>query len=106
MARLVLFGAGYTGTRIAAAAGGDFDTVDLFGRDALPDAVRASLSRASHVVSTAPPADEGDPILGSYGDLIARVGWIGYLSSTGVYGDTGGAWTDEAAALTGRRGGR
>ncbi len=29
--------------------------------------------------------------------------WVGYLSSTGVYGDTGGAWIDETAALGGRR---
>lgn len=32
--------------------------------------------------------------------------WLGYLSSTGVYGDTGGAWVDESAPLRGRRGGR
>jgi nucleoside-diphosphate-sugar epimerase len=25
--------------------------------------------------------------------------WVGYLSTTGVYGDTGGAWVDEAAPL-------
>jgi nucleoside-diphosphate-sugar epimerase len=30
--------------------------------------------------------------------------WLSYLSSTGVYGDTGGAWVDESAAIgTGRR---
>lgn len=33
----------------------------------------------------------------------AAAGWVGYLSSTGVYGDTGGAWVDETAALSGRR---
>src|SRR3546814_15444063 len=33
--------------------------------------------------------------------------WIGYLSSTGVYGDTGGAWVDETAPVgTGRRSAR
>ncbi len=33
-------------------------------------------------------------------------GWTGYLSSTGVYGDTGGAWIDESAPIRGRRPGR
>lgn len=106
MARLVLFGAGYTGTRIAAAAGTGAFVVDLFGRDAAPEAVEAALAGASHILSTAPPSEDSDPILARYGGSIRQVGWIGYLSSTGVYGDTAGAWTDETAALTGRRGGR
>ena len=43
----------------------------------------------------------------AYGEVIKRSqAWIGYLSSTGVYGDTGGAWVDETAPLKGRRGGR
>lgn len=48
---------------------------------------------------------DGDPVLDRYGDAVARSGatWIGYLSSTGVYGDTGGAWVDESAPVRGRR---
>ena len=39
-----------------------------------------------------------------YGDALANK-WLGYLSSSGVYGDTGGAWVDESAPVgTGRRG--
>ncbi len=106
MARLVLFGAGYTGTRIAAAASVGAFVVDMVGRDAAPEAVRAALGAATHVISTVPPSEEADPILALYETSIREVGWIGYLSSTGVYGDTAGAWTDESAALTGRRGGR
>ena len=34
---------------------------------------------------------------------LAPAAWTGYLSSTGVYGDTGGAWVDESAPVTGRR---
>jgi nucleoside-diphosphate-sugar epimerase len=42
-------------------------------------------------------------VLDAYGDAIGR-GWTGYLSSTGVYGDAGGAWVDESAPTgTGRR---
>ena len=32
--------------------------------------------------------------------------WVGYLSSTGVYGDAQGAWVDESSPLKGRRSGR
>lgn len=106
MARLVLFGPGYTGARIAAAAAHDGWTVDTIGRATPPDRIRAALGRATHVLSTVPPANAGDPVLDAYGDAIGAAGWIGYLSSTGVYGDTRGAWVDESAALKGRRDGR
>ena len=49
-----------------------------------------------------PPADGTDPVLARYSAVLGGR-WLGYLSSTGVYGDTGGAWVDESAALTGRR---
>jgi nucleoside-diphosphate-sugar epimerase len=47
-------------------------------------------------------------VLMQYGDTIKAAGatWTGYLSSTGVYGDAGGAWVDESAAVAGRRAGR
>jgi len=101
--RLVLFGPGYTGTRIAAAwevAGGEVARV---GRAADPSAVAAALGRASHVLSTVPPTEAGDPVLQHWQAQVAAVPWIGYLSSTGVYGDTRGAWVDEGAPLAGRR---
>jgi nucleoside-diphosphate-sugar epimerase len=62
------------------------------------------------VLSSVPPAREGgDPVLVTYGEALAAASaqWIGYLSSTGVYGDTGGAWVDESAEVgTGRRSAR
>jgi len=68
--------------------------------------VAAAISKATHILSSVPPdVEHGDPVLNSYGEAIrvAPAKWIGYLSSTGVYGDTGGAWVDESAALAGRR---
>jgi nucleoside-diphosphate-sugar epimerase len=106
MARLVLFGPGYTGSRIASSLQRDGWHVDAISRDTSADAVRAALGSATHVLSTVPPGDDGDPILAAHGDAIRAVPWIGYLSSTGVYGDTKGAWVDESAALAGRRDGR
>ena len=69
-------------------------------------AVRAALASASHILSSVPPEGDGDPVLIRYGDAIraAPARWIGYLSSTGVYGDAAGAWVDEASPVgTGRR---
>jgi len=50
------------------------------------------------ILVSVPPDEAGDPVLDTMVDaLIAarRPRWIGYLSTTGVYGDTGGAWVDE-----------
>ncbi len=65
--------------------------------------VEKSLSSATHIlVSTPPSIDLGDPVLRHFVDLIKKYAcqfqWLGYLSSTGVYGDHQGAWVDESAA--------
>src|SRR5690625_3150072 len=57
-----------------------------------------ALAETTHLLSTVPPDAEGDPILRHYGAAIAaapRLSWIGYLSTTGVYGDHGGGWVEE-----------
>ena len=54
------------------------------------------------ILSSIPPGREGDPALKLYGDLLPRVvknSWIGYFSTTGVYGDTEGLLVDETAPL-------
>lgn len=61
-------------------------------------AVIEALAEATHLLSSVPPDAEGDPILRLYGEAIGaapRLSWIGYLSTTGVYGDHGGGWVDE-----------
>jgi nucleoside-diphosphate-sugar epimerase len=61
---------------------------------------KAALAGATHVLVSVPPDAAGDPALNAHaGDLAALdgVAWVGYLSTTGVYGDTGGAWVDETA---------
>jgi len=106
MARLVLFGPGFTGIRVATALQRDGWQVDAINRTTPVEAARRALVQATHIVSTVPPGEEADPVLAAYGREIGTVPWIGYLSSTGVYGDTQGAWVDESAVLAGRRGGR
>jgi nucleoside-diphosphate-sugar epimerase len=53
----------------------------------------------THVLSSIPPDEKGDPALAALGGQLAeRAGglqWVGYLSTVGVYGDHGGAWVDE-----------
>ena len=70
-----------------------------------------ALHAATHVLVSIPPDAEGDPVLDRHGLDIADLpglAWLGYLSTTGVYGDRGGGWVDESSALlpTGERGRR
>ncbi|MGC6471348.1 MAG: SDR family oxidoreductase [Parvibaculales bacterium] len=57
------------------------------------------LKGVTHVLLSAPPeADGSDPALRLAGDALLRcetLQWVGYLSTTGVYGDHDGAWIDE-----------
>jgi nucleoside-diphosphate-sugar epimerase len=119
--RLFCFGLGYSaltfarrlrreGWRVAGTCRGEdkraalaregFD-VHLFERGRPLGDAHAALSGTTHILSSVPPDDEGDPVLDHHADDIARVdgsglAWVGYLSTTGVYGDRGGGWVDEA----------
>lgn len=66
--------------------------------------IAPALERATHLLISAAPDQEGDPALRLIGDAIARrapdLDWAGYLSTTGVYGDHQGGWVDEDTALT------
>jgi nucleoside-diphosphate-sugar epimerase len=56
----------------------------------------------THVLSSVAPDEAGDAVLDLHeGDLrrLASNAWIGYLSSTSVYGDHDGAWVDESSPL-------
>jgi nucleoside-diphosphate-sugar epimerase len=107
MPHLFIFGLGYSAKRIRAATEARGWRVTATGKDgdlAFEDEerVRASLGAASHVLSSVPPAEAGDPVLARYGDALEH-GWLGYLSSTGIYGNTRGAWVDESAPAGGGR---
>ncbi|NQU72727.1 MAG: SDR family oxidoreductase [Rhodospirillales bacterium] len=133
--RLFCFGLGYSASRLARALIADgwavagtcrtaeaaaqlrADGIDahLFDGVAGMDHMDALLAGATHLLSSVPPEVDGDPVLRLHGADIARCAglptglkWVGYLSTTGAYGDTGGAWVDEAApvAPTGDRGKR
>src|SRR3954471_16145700 len=109
----MIFGLGYTAQRIAGIAArrgwGVFAARQKADAGALAfddePAVKRGIARASHILSSVPPGENGDPVLARYGEAIGRAaaGWCGYLSSTGVYGDRGGAWVDEASVTGGGR---
>lgn len=57
-----------------------------------------------NVLISAGPGPDGDPVLSSLRDVFAQAApamrWLGYLSTTGVYGDHQGAWVDEQTPLS------
>lgn len=128
--RLFCFGLGYSARALAAALSGEgfniagtvreedaavklrregFE-VHVFSRERpLADAA-AVLAGTTHILSSVPPDDRGDPVMDVHGMDILNIGsglrWIGYLSTTGVYGDRQGGWVDEESTLepSGERG--
>ncbi len=117
---LLIFGLGYTGAEIARRALAAGYRVTATSRNpaaltpppgvvliAFDDAGPAVL-QATHLLQTAPPGDNGDPALHNFAGRMGSPEWAGMLSTTGVYGDRGGAWVDEdtPAAPTGPRGQR
>ena len=71
----------------------------LFDRThGIPDPF-STFADITHVLLSVPPDGDGDPVFGVHGmDLSAlkNLEWVGYLSTTGVYGDQNGGWVDEA----------
>lgn len=61
----------------------------------------ALIGRATHVLSSAAPDEDGDPVLRECGEALRaaapRIAWTGYLSTTAVYGDRQGGWVDEGS---------
>ncbi len=114
--RLLIFGLGYTAQALAGRVrreGWRVTGTTRDGRDGTirfddAAAVAVEIAAATHILSSVPPVGDADAVLASYGASLARGGaWLGYLSSTGVYGDAGGAWVDETAPTGGgRRGAR
>jgi nucleoside-diphosphate-sugar epimerase len=118
--RLFVFGHGYTARALAkrlaplgwsltasARDAGDAQRLAAEGVAAArlddPDALAEAMSQATAVLITAPPDADGCPGLRALVPQLARAqafpDWIGYLSTTGVYGDRRGGWVFETSAL-------
>jgi nucleoside-diphosphate-sugar epimerase len=118
MTRLFCFGLGYSALHLARRLRADgWDVVgtartaagaDAFAHEGFAplvfdgsrpgDGIREALQAATHVLVSVPPDDGGDAVLQHHAADIAAaaaIGWIGYLSTVGVYGNRDGAWVDE-----------
>lgn len=112
--RLFCFGLGYAGARLARTlyargweVGGTSRDAEALrelqaeGISGRPLEMAEVAPSTSHVLVTIPPDDAGDAALLRFGgDIAALEGlvWLGYLSTTGVYGDRDGDWVDESEA--------
>lgn len=82
-----------------------FDVLKAQGVEPLlwPCDLKDVLQDVTHVLTSAGPDAEGDPILRLAGDVLSEAApnleWVGYLSTTGVYGDHDGGWVDEESVL-------
>ena len=111
--KFIIFGGGYSGQRIASVGrhlgatvlcsrrekdskGADFIFNTNNNLSKLSDEI---LEGATHILSCIPPLSSGqDPVLSKLKPQLLNsknLKWVGYLSTTGVYGDTKGAWVNE-----------
>jgi nucleoside-diphosphate-sugar epimerase len=117
--RLFCFGYGYSAAALARLLAVDGFTVAGTTRD--PEKIKTlssqgmaawgfdgreriaadALNGASHVLVSVPPLGGTDPVLAQCRDQLVTLGpdWIGYLSTTGVYGNRDGGTVDEGSAL-------
>jgi nucleoside-diphosphate-sugar epimerase len=119
MKRLFVFGLGYTAQIVgrqlradgwkvagtcrsasskAALEAQGFEVFPFDGDRPIDNPARA-LEGTTHILASIPPGESGDPVLRHHAADIASLpglAWLGYLSTTGVYGDRDGAWVDEA----------
>ena len=61
------------------------------------------IDQATHFLTSVAPGKDGDPVLAAFSDQLksaTHLKWVGYLSTTGVYGDHQGEWVDESTTLT------
>jgi nucleoside-diphosphate-sugar epimerase len=122
LSRLFVFGLGYSGLALArtlqaagwriagttrsagkrAVLAAEGIEAHLFERDRpLEDAV-GTLAGTTHLLSAIAPDEEGDPVVDLHLEDLEScrtLAWAGYLSTTGVYGDRGGEWVDEASRV-------
>lgn len=117
--RLFCFGFGYTAEALASElmaegwqVAGTCQTADklaaldargieahLFARDHPLEDADAAFAGTTHLLDSIPPDPSGDPVLDQHPIEIASLAgleWVGYLSTTGIYGDRGGDWVDES----------
>jgi nucleoside-diphosphate-sugar epimerase len=111
--RLFVFGLGFSGSAIARQAQEagwrvagtvrdegkaralEAEGIEVHLFDGTAPLPAATIDGATHVLCTIAPGALGDPVLNTCAPFLRGARWLGYLSTTGVYGDHGGGWVDE-----------
>jgi len=109
--KLLAFGLSYTARALVRRLGAEWEVVATTRGEHGPVLPAGGFDGVTHILVSIPPDETGDPALARYGDEIATLEglqWLGYLSTTGVYGTRDGGWVDETSELnpTGVRGAR
>jgi len=109
--RLLIFGLGYTARAFVRRLGMEWEVVATTRGTNGPVLPDGGFDGVTHILGSIPPDETGDPVLARYGSEITALNslqWLGYLSTTGVYGTRDGGWVDETSDLrpTGARGER
>lgn len=108
---ILIFGYGYTASNLAKSLNQHKWNICATSRSKTKDeycsiinyekfAIEKALRTSTHILISIPPNDQGDIVFQDFKNLIknhSNIKWIGYLSSTAVYGNYNGAWVDENA---------
>ena len=115
--KILTFGHGYTAgylTRLAVAEGWQVTGTTRAHADRVTEAgaavrlwpgqsdlIREDIAQADAILVSAPPTEAGDAVRAEFAAEIAQAQpkWLGYLSTTGVYGDRQGDGVDEDSPL-------
>lgn len=114
---LFCFGLGYTATTLARTIAPDWDisgtcrseekrlqrASEGFKAFLFSDLTDETIKNTTHILLSVPPDAEGDIVLRHYRQQILalkHLKWVGYLSTTGVYGDHNGGWVDETTPVS------
>ncbi|CAN0595033.1 unnamed protein product, partial [Ectocarpus sp. 12 AP-2014] len=106
---LLIFGYGYTSSNLAKSLNQNKWNICGTSRSKTKDeycdiinyekfTIEKALKISTHILISIPPNDQGDIVFQDFKNLIVRysnIKWIGYLSSTAVYGNHNGAWVNE-----------
>lgn len=106
--RLLCFGLGYTARAFVRRLGPEWSVAGTtrngdglhFDRDRRLPA--SAFEGVTHILVSIPPDAAGDPVFDRHAGAVAalnRLRWVGYLSTTGVYGTRDGGWVDETSEL-------
>lgn len=80
----------------------DFDFVERYKLNDFLKQKKNYFPKITHILVSIPPGDKGDLVVNEICDdrkILKKIKWIGYFSTTGVYGDHGGRWVSENSEL-------